>query len=291
MSDDVLTVKDLHTYFYTNVGVVKAVNGVSFSLKQGRILGIVGESGSGKTVTAYSIMRLVPFPGRVVEGEVHLDGMDIYDLDQEELRQIRGRDISMIFQDPLGGLNPIVSVRTQVAELLTAHLPMSQREANRAAIDILAGVGLADPEMLADRYPFQLSGGMAQRVMIGIAMALRPKVLIADEPTSALDVTIQAQILSQIRGFTQEHNTAVILITHDMGVIAQMADEVAVMYAGSIVEYGSVADVFRYPSHPYTWALMQALPRVDDLRRELRVIPGAPPDLIDLPDECPFIPR
>ncbi|MSQ14929.1 MAG: ABC transporter ATP-binding protein [Dehalococcoidia bacterium] len=291
MADSVLEVRDLHTHFYTKEGVLKAVNGVNFTLKHEEVLAIVGESGSGKTMTALSILRLVPYPGHIVSGEMYLNGSDIMKMDADRLRGIRGQDISMIFQDPITGLNPVIAIGTQVEELLQAHINMSKKEARLRGLDVLRSVGLPDPERIASQYPFQLSGGMCQRVMIGIAMALNPQVLIADEPTSALDVTVQAQILRQIKDMTRQQRTSVILITHDMGVVAQMADQVAVMYAGYIVEYGNVKDIFARPTHPYTWALMQALPRINEERGALHNIPGAPPNPLDLPDECPFIPR
>lgn len=291
MQDEVLVVRELHTHFFTKEGVIKAVNGVDFSLQREKILAIVGESGSGKTVTALSILRLVPYPGQIINGEIYLNGEDILKMHGEELRGIRGHDISMIFQDPVSGLNPVIPIGTQVEELLLAHTPMSHKEARINGLEILAHVGLPDPELIASQYPFQLSGGMCQRVMIGIAMALNPQVLIADEPTSALDVTVQAQILQQIRVLKEERKTSVILITHDMGVVAQMADQVAVMYAGHIVEYGEVRDIFARPTHPYTWALMQSLPRLHEEKSALHGIPGSPPDPLDLADECPFIPR
>lgn len=287
----VLEVRDLHTHFYTREGVVKAVNGVNFALQEERIMGLVGESGCGKTVTALSIMRLVPYPGRMVQGEIYLDGRDLLDMDGEELRQARGKDISIIFQDPISGLNPVIPIGIQVEELLTAHISLSRSEAAQRALDILAQLGLPDPKRMASQYPFHLSGGMCQRVMVGIAMALNPRVLIADEPTSNLDVTVQAEILYQIRRLKRERHTSIILITHDLGVIAQMADEVAIMYAGSVVEHGPVMDVFQKPSHPYTWALMNTLPRLDEEPKTLQTIPGSPPDPMDLPEECPFLPR
>jgi len=288
--DEVLRVENLHTHFHTREGVLKAVNGVSLSLRPGEVLGIVGESGCGKSVTALSILQLVPHPGRIIEGAVYLEGRNIAELGGEELRRVRGRQISMIFQDPVSGLNPVLPIGTQVAELLTAHTQVSKRESRALATTILRQVGLPDPETVMDRYPFQLSGGMCQRVMIGIATALNPRVLIADEPTSALDVTIQAQILDQLRRLTRERGTAIILITHDLGVVAQIADEVAVMYAGSVVEQAPVAQLFEQPHHPYTRALLSALPRLDRSSR-LQAIPGAPPNPIGLEDQCAFVPR
>ncbi len=270
---------------------MKAVNGVTFALRRGTILALVGESGCGKTVTALSVLRLLPYPGRIIDGEVFFDGRDMTLLSKEEMRQIRGQEISMIFQDPLSGLNPVLPVGSQVEEIITSHLPVSRKEARRHALQVMAEARLTNAAEIFNRYPFQLSGGMGQRVMIAIAMALRPKVLIADEPTSALDVTIQAQILEEIRVLKETLGSAVILITHDMGVVAQIADEVAVMYAGSIVEQADTVTLFRRPAHPYTAALLQSLPRVDAVDRRLRPIRGAPPSLVDLPDECPFLPR
>ncbi len=287
---DVLAVDDLHTYFFTRDGVVKAVNGVSFTLKAESTLGIVGESGCGKTMTVLSIMGLVPFPGRIVKGEIGFDGRDLLHMDKEEMRRLRGREIAMIFQDPMGGLNPVIPVGTQMEEVFTTHLEVSRAQAREMAVVTLSRMGLPVPERLISQYPFQLSGGMCQRVMIAMAMALGPKVLIADEATTALDVTLQARILDELQRLKVEQHAAIVFITHDLGVIARMAEEVAVMYAGSVVEYADVLSLFRTPTHPYTWALMQALPRLDD-RRSLRTIRGAPPNLLDLPDQCPFIPR
>lgn len=291
MSDEILKIVDLHTHFSSREGLVKAVNGVNLTLRKERVLGVVGESGSGKTVTALSILRLVPYPGKIVGGEIYFEGRNLMDADDQELRHIRGNDIAMIFQDPVSGLNPVIPVGTQVGEMLAAHTDLPKSEIQRTTVTMLRQVGLPNAEQAMGMYPFQLSGGMCQRVMIAIAMALNPKVLIADEPSSALDVTIQAQILYQIRRLKEQRGTAVLLITHDFGVVAQMADDVAIMYAGSVVEYGTTEEIFRAPSHPYTWALLQALPRLDRADQGLRSIPGSPPNPIDLKDECPFIPR
>ncbi len=287
----ILSVKDLHTHFFTKQGVVKAVNGVSFDLQPTTILGIMGESGAGKSVTALSILRLVPYPGRIVAGEVHFSGKDLLRLEKEELRQIRGRHIAMIFQDATASLDSIMSVGEQVTEGITSHLPVSKREARRLTIDVLRQAGLPDPERVFSQYPFQLSGGMCQRVMIAMAMALNPEVLIADEPTSALDVTIQAEILSEIKKLRDRRHSSVILISHDLGVIASTADVLAVMYGGSIVEYGSVVDVFSNPAHPYTVALLQSRPRVDRLEGTLPTMRGSSPSLLNLSDECVFLER
>ena len=291
MPDVILRVEDLHTHFNAKDGLIKAVNGVDLELKRGQILGLVGESGCGKSVTALSILRLVPYPGKIVSGSVYFEDRDLSKISNEELRQIRGNEVSMIFQDPLMGLNPVIEIGEQVMELLAAHMTASKSELRAKTIEVLRSVGLPDPVRVTKQYPFQLSGGMAQRVMIAIAMALNPKVLIADEPTSSLDVTIQAQILDQILKMKRNLGTSVLLITHDLGVIAQVADEVAIIYAGAIVEYGSVGDVFSKPMHPYTRALLNALPRIDRPFEELQSIPGSPPNPMDLLDECPFIPR
>ena len=291
MAEPILEARDLHTSFYTKEGVVKAVRGVSFSLEPGKILAIVGESGCGKSTLALSLLRLVPFPGKIVRGEVRLAGRSLMDLGDEELRRIRGRQMSMIFQDPVSGLNPVLPVGKQVEEILTSHLDIPKKDRKRRTLEILRQVGLADPERVAGSYPFHLSGGMCQRVMIAMATALNPSVVIADEPTSALDVTVQAQILHDLDMLRQTRGTAILLITHDLGVVAQMADEVAVMYAGGFIEVGDVAQIYRAPRHPYTWSLLSTLPRLDRRREQLHAIPGAPPNLAELPDECPFLPR
>lgn len=291
MNDVILRVENLRTHFFAREGTVKAVNGVNLEMQRGRILGLVGESGCGKSVTALSILRLVPYPGKIISGSVYFEDRDLYKLSNEELRRVRGKEISMIFQDPVSGLNPVIPIGTQVGEILAAHTNLSRSELKTTTLNVLRSVGLPDPERVVNQYAFQLSGGMCQRVMIGIAMALNPKVLIADEPTSALDVTIQAQILDHILRLKEERGTSVLLITHDLGVIAQLADDVAVLYAGSVAEYGTVKDVFSAPMHPYTRALLNALPRVDKPQSELHSIPGSPPNPMELEDECPFIPR
>ena len=292
MEEPILRVEDLRAGFLTPDGVVNAVNGVSLSLRRGETVVITGESGSGKTSTGLSILNLLPHPGRIDSGRIYFRGTDLLTLPTEELRRIRGRKIAMVFQDPATGLNPVLSVGQQVEETITTHLKISKREAKKRSLEALAQMGLPDPEQVASRYPFQLSGGMAQRVMIAIATALDPEVLILDEPTSALDVTVQAAILDDLSRLQKANGTSIILITHDLGIVAQMADEVAVMYAGYIVEYGSVRSMFERPRHPYTWSLLASRPRWD---REgggpLASIRGTPPSLIDLPDECPFLPR
>jgi len=292
LAEPILQVTDLHAEYATPDGIVNAVNGVSFSLERGRTLVLTGESGSGKSSIGLCIMRLLPYPGRITGGRVVFHGRDLTTLTDEELRQIRGMEIGIVFQDPATGLNPVLSVGQQVEEIITNHLDVSRREAKAQAIEVLREIGLPDPESVAKRYPFQLSGGMAQRVMIAIGTALKPDLLILDEPTSALDVTVQAAILEDLRGIQQQHGTAILLITHDLGVVAQMADDVAVMYAGHVAEYGGVATIFKQPRHPYTWSLLASRPRSDrDEDGRLSAIRGAPPSLIDLPDECPFLPR
>ncbi|MHB8577145.1 MAG: ABC transporter ATP-binding protein [Dehalococcoidia bacterium] len=291
MPAPILEVRDLAVQFATREGPVKAVNQASLSLAPGEIVAVVGESGSGKTTLALSTLRLLPFPGRVTSGSIHFDGRDILALNDEELRRLRGSAISMIFQDPVSGLNPVLPIGKQVEEILASHLKLDKKERKRRAIDVLRNVGLADPDRIAGQYPFHLSGGMCQRVMIGMATALNPKVIVADEPTSSLDVTIQAQILAELDGLRRRQNTAILLITHDFGVVAQIADRVAVMYGGAIVEQGAVHEVFREPRHPYTWALLNTLPRLDGRRGQLRAIPGNPPSLLNLAPQCSFAGR
>ncbi|MBI2908697.1 MAG: ABC transporter ATP-binding protein [Chloroflexi bacterium] len=291
----VLSVEDLRTYFFTRKGadraVVKAVNGVSFSLRKGSTLGIVGESGCGKTVTALSILKLVPFPGKTVGGRVNFEGRDLLSLGDEEMRDIRGKKIAIIFQDPMTGLNPVLPVGSQVEEMITSHTSLRGREARETAIEALEQLGMPSASKLVSSYPFQLSGGMCQRVMIAMALVLNPEIVIADEPTTALDVTLQAELLERIRRLKEERRMSVVLITHDMGVIAHTADDVAVMYAGSIAEHTDTVTLFKRPTHPYTWALLEALPRLDRPKKGLRTIKGSPPDLVDMPDQCAFLPR
>jgi peptide/nickel transport system ATP-binding protein/oligopeptide transport system ATP-binding protein len=286
-----LAVKDLHVHFFSRDGVVKALNGVSFSLQKGHLLALVGESGAGKSVTALSILRLLPYPGRIVQGEVWLDSQNLGAADDEEMRKVRGREVAISFQDPVAALNPILTIERQMAEMLEVHMDLSRREIEERCEGLLREMGLPDPHSIMGRYPRQLSGGMAQRVILAMALSLRPRVLIADEPTSNLDVTLQAEILFRLRSLQREYGTSILFITHDMGVVARVADEVAVMYAGTIMEEGDTRSIFRYPASPYTWGLFQALPRLDEGRRSLRPIRGVPPDLVDLPEQCPFLPR
>lgn len=289
--ENLLEVKGLKTYFFTEDGVVKAVDGVDFNVKRGEVLGLVGESGCGKSVTSLSIMRLIGIPGKVVEGEIRFDGKDLLKLKEKEMISIRGNSISMIFQQPQTSLNPVFKVGDQVAEVLGIHQQISKQEGWKRAVELLGLVGIPDPEKKAHAYPHEMSGGQAQRVMIAMALALNPQLLIADEPTTALDVTIQAQILDLMRGLRTEMNTAVILITHDLGVIAEMADRVAVMYAGRIVEQADVQTLFAKPLHPYTRGLIASIPVLGRIKERLEVIPGSVPNLIDLPEGCKFASR
>jgi len=286
-----LQVENLHTYFSTQEGIVKAVNGVSLSLDEGKVLGLVGESGSGKTVTALSILGLVPYPGKIVSGEITYDGQDLVNMGLNQMRRIRGNEISLVFQDAGAALNPVISIGQQVGEILSEHTDMSKRQVRERSAELLAEMGIADAKEMLNRYPFQLSGGIAQRVLLAIGIALNPRVLIADEPTSNLDVTLQAEILHRLRLMRQEIGTTIMLITHDLGIIAQMADTVAVMYGGSIVEYAETRELFKRPTHPYTSGLFQALPRLDSPDEPLKALPGIPPRMIDPPDQCPYLSR
>jgi oligopeptide transport system ATP-binding protein len=288
-----LEVEDLGVYFFTRDGVVKAVDGVSFTLECGQTLGVVGESGSGKSVTALSIMRLVPEPpGKVVKGDIRFRGASILDMSEKEQRRLRGDRIAMIFQDPMTSLNPVQRIGKQIAEPLRLHKKMSRRESWEAAVALLAQVGIPRAAERAMDYPHEFSGGMRQRAMIAMALACGPDILIADEPTTALDVTIQAQILELIQEIQARTQSAIIMITHDLGVVADMADHVLVMYAGRAVEFGVADDIFYKPLHPYTWGLLESLPRHDvDEKGKLCPIRGQPPSLIALPSGCAFRPR
>jgi peptide/nickel transport system ATP-binding protein len=297
-SASVLEVQDLRTYFYTRGGLVKAVDGVSFSLRRGETLAIVGESGCGKSVTALSLMRLVADPpGRIVGGTVNLDGLDLLGLDAAAMRQIRGKEISMIFQEPMTSLNPVMTIGRQISEALLLHGAGSREGVRARTLEMLQLVGIPEPVQRLKEYPHQLSGGMRQRAMIAMALACNPRVLIADEPTSALDVTIQAQILELMANLRRQLGTAVILITHDLGVVAETAERVIVMYAGRKVEEAPVDDLFAHPLHPYTRGLMTSIPRLALMRREaapagrLQEIPGMVPALSNLPPGCTFAPR
>lgn len=288
----ILEVNDLHVSFNTYGGEVQAVRGVSFELFQGETLAIVGESGSGKSVTAQSIMKLIAEPpGEYKKGSILLEGVDILQKSEKEMQRIRGQEIGMVFQDPMTSLNPTMKVGRQITEGLIKHQNMSRQEAHERGIELLKLVGIPNPERRINQYPHEFSGGMRQRVMIAIALSCNPKILIADEPTTALDVTIQAQILDLLKDIQKKMNTAIILITHDLGVVANTADRVAVMYGGKIVETGTVDEIFYNPKHPYTWGLLSSMPKLHDIKEELESIPGSPPDLKDPPKGCPFVTR
>ncbi len=290
-----LEVRNLETHFPTRAGLVRAVNGVSFHLGRGELLGLVGESGCGKSITALSIMRLIAAPGRIVGGEIVFDETNLLNLSEEDMRQIRGDDIAMIFQDPMTSLNPVFKVGEQIAEALRLHRKLSRKDARQAAIDAMREVAIPDPARRAHDYPHQLSGGMRQRVMIAMALACNPKLLIADEPTTALDVTIQAQILELLDGLRKSRELAVLLITHDLGVMAEVADRVAVMYTGKIVEESPVDELFARPRHPYTEGLLRSVPKLTAehvaKKERLETIEGVVPSPTDLPPGCHFAPR
>ena len=287
-----LEVSDLKTYFFTDDGVVKAVDGVSFSIDEGETFGLVGESGCGKSVTALSIIKLIPDPpGKIIGGEVHLEGEDLLKKSEKEMQKIRGNKISMIFQEPMTSLDPVFTIGSELIETIQLHQGLEKKEAEKKAIEMLRVVGIPEPEKRMKEYPHQLSGGMRQRAMIAMALSCNPKLLIADEPTTALDVTIQAQILRLMDKLKEEFSAAVLLITHDLGVIAETCKNVGVMYAGKIVEYGSVEDIFENPLHPYTVGLNRAIPRLDVDTEKLQIIEGNVPDLIDMPSGCKFHPR
>ena len=286
-----LEVNGLKTYFRDRKGQVPAVDGVDFVLHKGETLGIVGESGCGKSVTSMSILHLLPPEGRIVDGTIRFKGRDITHLPASEMSQLRGKEIAMIFQEPMTSLNPVYTVGKQISEMILRHEKMSKKQAREKAIEMLRLVNIPAPEKRVDEYPHELSGGMRQRVMIAMALACDPELLIADEPTTALDVTIQAQILDLMRELKKKTNTAIMMITHDLGVVAEMSDYVLVMYAGMVMEYADVHTLFRQPLHPYTQGLLKALPRMDDPQEQLYVIDGAVPSLYDMPQGCRFWPR
>ena len=292
-AEPLISVRDLRTHFYTHEGVVQAVNGVSFDARPGETVALVGESGCGKSVTSLSIMRLVADPpGKIISGEVMFDGEDLLLMDGEELRRIRGSEISMIFQEPMSSINPVLTIEEQIAESIMWHQGISRIEARERVIELLEQVGISDPQRRLNQYPHEFSGGMRQRVMIAIAMSCVPKLIIADEATTALDVTIQSQILDLLKSLADQFGVTLILITHNLGVVARYADRINIMYAGRIIERGATTQIFRNPSHPYTRGLLRSIPRVDQVRGELlETIEGQPPDLIDLSDGCPFMPR
>ncbi len=290
MEKKVLEVKDLRTSFYTHVGEVKAIRGVSFDLKEKGTLGIVGESGSGKSVTSLSVMRLLQHPGKIIGGDILFDGRSILEIPEKDMRDIRGNEISMIFQDPMTSLNPLMKIGAQIMESMILHQKLSKSEAKEKAVELLRLVGIPSPEERFDQYPHEFSGGMRQRAMIAIALACEPAVLIADEPTTALDVTIQAQILDLMKDLNKKLDMSIILITHDLGVVADVCDEVIVMYGGLIMEKGNVFDIFYEPAHPYTVGLLNSIAEGDSDER-LEPIEGTPPDLLAPPKGCPFFDR
>ncbi len=288
-----LQIKDLRTHFFTEEGVVKAVNGVSYDVEEGETLGLVGESGCGKSVSALSILRLIPNPpGKIVGGEILFDGQDLLKLDEDEIRHIRGNKIAMVFQEPMTSLNPVLTIGRQLTEAIELHLKYDKEKARARAIELLEMVGIPEAPTRLNDYPHKFSGGMRQRVMIAMALSCNPKLLLADEPTTALDVTIQAQILEIMARLSKEFGTAVIIITHNLGVVARYADRINVMYAGKVVERGSSLEIFHNPRHPYTVGLLKSVPRLDQSRKEkLEPIEGSPPDLTNLPKGCSFYPR
>ncbi|PKB64993.1 MAG: hypothetical protein BZY80_01375 [SAR202 cluster bacterium Io17-Chloro-G2] len=288
---ETLRVEDLHVRFGVGEDQVKALNGVDLALEQGEIYCLVGESGAGKSTLALAIMGLLPIAGSIPQGKVIFDGVDLVHADAEQMRRLRGKDISMVFQDAQSALNPVQLVGPQLEEVILTHSDVSHRVANRMAQDMLKEMGLPDPRRIMGSYPFSLSGGMCQRVMLAIALVLKPKLLIADEPTSGLDVTLQAEILQRLTDLCVEQNASILLITHDMGVVAHMAKRVGVIYAGSLVETADVIPLFKEPQHPYTWSLLQSLPRLDDVGKNLQPLRGSPPNMVTLPQECPFLPR
>lgn len=286
-----LEVKDLHTSFFTDAGEVKAVNGVSFNLERGKVLGIVGESGSGKSVTSYSIMGILAGTGKIVSGSIKLDGTELVGADEKVMKDVRGNKISIIFQDPMTSLNPTYTIGHQLMEAILLHTDRDKKQAYDRAVEMLTLVNVNEPKKRMKQYPFELSGGMRQRVMIAMALACEPDILIADEPTTALDVTIQAQILDLMKDLQKELGMAIIMITHDLGVVAQMCDEVIVMYAGSICEQGSADEIFYNPQHEYTRGLMRSLPSANTAGTLLKPITGTPIDLLNMPRGCAFAPR
>ncbi|MCR5807954.1 MAG: ABC transporter ATP-binding protein [Clostridiales bacterium] len=290
-NEPLLKVRDLHTSFFTPAGEVKAVNGVSFNLDRGKVLGIVGESGSGKSVTAYSIMQILAGTGKIVSGSIKLDGQELVGAGETVMKTVRGNKVSIIFQDPMTSLNPTYTIGHQLMEAILLHTNRTKEQARERAVEMLRLVNVNEPEKRMKQYPFEFSGGMRQRVMIAMALACEPDILIADEPTTALDVTIQAQILELMKSLQEELGMAIIMITHDLGVVAQMCDEVIVMYAGSICEQGTAEEIFYNPKHEYTKGLMRSIPTADTAGSKLKPITGTPIDLLNMPEGCPFAPR
>ena len=288
---ELLRIDDLTVSFGTVAGRVKALNNVSLSVNEGEVYCVVGESGAGKSTLALTIMGLLPPNTDVSDGRIMYRDIDLLRARPEQMRDLRGREISLVFQDAQSALNPIEAIGPQLEEVILEHTDVSLREANRMSQEILFEMGMPDPKRVMGQYPFSLSGGMCQRVMMAMALVLRPKLLIADEPTSGLDVTLQAEMLQRLRELVRDHNSSILLITHDMGVVASMANRVGVIYAGNVVESADVVPLFSRPQHPYTWSLLQALPRLDEPGRRIEPLPGNPPDMIKLPPECPFVPR
>jgi len=286
-----LEVNNLHTSFFTPAGEVRAVNGVSFNLERGKVLGIVGESGSGKSVTAYSIMQILASTGRIVDGSIRLDGQELVNAGEKVMKTVRGNKISIIFQDPMTSLNPTYTIGHQLVEAIVLHTSRNAKQAWDRAVEMLRLVNINEPEKRMTQYPYEFSGGMRQRIMIAMALACEPDILIADEPTTALDVTIQAQILDLMKDLQKELGMAIIMITHDLGVVAQLCDEVIVMYAGSICEQGTADEIFYNPKHEYTKGLMRSIPTADTAGTKLKPISGTPIDLLNMPEGCPFAPR
>lgn len=292
MSKILLDIRNLRLSFFTPAGEVKALNDVSISLEEGDVLGIVGESGSGKSVTAYSVMGLTAHPGRIIDGTIDFNGHRINDLSEADMQKIRGNEVSIIFQDPMTSLNPVYTIGNQIREVITLHTSKDRKQAQERAIELLTLVGINEPEKRLGQYPHELSGGMRQRVMIAIALACEPKLLIADEPTTALDVTIQAQILELMIELKNKIGMSIIMITHDLGIVANMCKKIAVMYAGKIVEYGTTDEIFYNPSHEYTKGLLRSIPKLTDMEhKKLIPIEGTPVDMLNPPDGCPFAPR
>ena len=291
MSENILQVKKLHTSFPTDSGEVRAVNGVSFNLARGKVLGIVGESGSGKSVTAYSILRILDNPGRITGGEILFHGENVVEYNKNQLRSFRGAKVSIIFQDPMTSLNPVFTIENQLVEAILLHTSRTRHQAHDRALEMLRLVGVNEPEKRLRQYSYQLSGGMRQRVMIAMALACEPDILIADEPTTALDVTIQAQILELMRDLKDKLGMSIIMITHDLGVIAEMCDEIIVMYAGSVCERGTADEIFYNPRHQYTKGLLRSIPTITTIKEKLTPIAGSPVDLLNMPKGCPFAAR
>ena len=288
---EALRIEDLQVEFRSPAGTVRALNGVSLTQQEGEIYCLVGESGAGKSTLALAIMGLLPYNSSVLGGRIFFRGVDLMRAGPNYIRSLRGHEISMVFQDAQAALNPVEPIGSQLEEVILQHSDVSLRNANRMAQEMLREMGLPDPKRVMGQYPFALSGGMCQRVMMAIALVLRPRLLIADEPTSGLDVTLQAEMLERLRALVREQGSSVLLITHDMGVVASMAKKVGVLYGGSIVEYADVVPLFHRAQHPYTWSLLQALPRLDDAGRRIQPLPGSPPDMVNMGDECPFLPR